>query len=540
MAGIEAKTAVSVNPKESGEGQARKKKKKNAPDRPQPAWLFPPDEENPVLNPKEKSQEQIDREIKERLEAIKFLKHKAVTAPVKPAPPTMLLTLIGAFLASYGFNSTGRIFSLERNARNKLDGWKDKIGAEIPKSMPDLVKIYKQWYKDWQDTKEDDDSDEGMVDADADANPDRKASQRKATGPVDDTSSSGSESESSGSGGAKLNGKRKTSKASSSSSSSESDADDEKGVIKASSPQPQVERFGKGLKRKTIEDAAKSSSESDSDFYSDSDRAARVKKKQKKAKEAEDPKKKTANENGMPIEKKLDPRPASDAKATPVVNEEPESSSSSESSSSQDSDVDTKMKDVSAPNLTTIPPPTDRTSSADSSTTMNAASPTKVAAAEVRAPSASSSTSASSSSASSSPPSPPSKKAVKSKKVSKQTHSASPAPTATTQTNGKNTNHTIVTESNPEPVAKPTKRSKHDKAVSKSGVPFQRIPENQVIDPRLASNAYVPNDYAHKAHEDLSITRGKGFTKEKNKKRRGAYRGGAIDVEGGKGVKFTD
>jgi hypothetical protein len=29
----------------------QKKKKKNAPDKPQPAWLFPPDEENPVLNP---------------------------------------------------------------------------------------------------------------------------------------------------------------------------------------------------------------------------------------------------------------------------------------------------------------------------------------------------------------------------------------------------------------------------------------------------------------------------------------------------------
>jgi len=32
-----------------------------------------------------------------------------------------------------------------------------------------------------------------------------------------------------------------------------------------------------------------------------------------------------------------------------------------------------------------------------------------------------------------------------------------------------------------------------------------------------------------KASQDLIVTRGKGFTKEKNKKKRGSYRGGEID-----------
>jgi len=54
------------------------------------------------------------------------------------------------------------------------------------------------------------------------------------------------------------------------------------------------------------------------------------------------------------------------------------------------------------------------------------------------------------------------------------------------------------------------------------------------------SNAYVSYDYAEKAYKDLSVTRGKGFTKEKNKKKRGSYRGGAIDISGGKGFKFED
>ena len=54
------------------------------------------------------------------------------------------------------------------------------------------------------------------------------------------------------------------------------------------------------------------------------------------------------------------------------------------------------------------------------------------------------------------------------------------------------------------------------------------------------SNQYQSYDYADKAYQDLSVTRGKGFTKEKNKKKRGSYRGGTIDTSGGKGYKFED
>ena len=54
------------------------------------------------------------------------------------------------------------------------------------------------------------------------------------------------------------------------------------------------------------------------------------------------------------------------------------------------------------------------------------------------------------------------------------------------------------------------------------------------------SNAYQSYEYAERAYNDLSVTRGKGFTKEKNKKKRGSYRGGTIDIGGGKGFKFDD
>jgi hypothetical protein len=69
---------------------------------------------------------------------------------------------------------------------------------------------------------------------------------------------------------------------------------------------------------------------------------------------------------------------------------------------------------------------------------------------------------------------------------------------------------------------------------------FQRIKPTTPVDPRFANNEYQSYDYADRAHADLIVTKGKGFTKEKNKKKRGSYRGGMIDTSGGKGIKFDD
>jgi len=38
------------------------------------------------------------------------------------------------------------------------------------------------------------------------------------------------------------------------------------------------------------------------------------------------------------------------------------------------------------------------------------------------------------------------------------------------------------------------------------------------------------DDYGARANRDLIVTRGDGFRKEKNKKKRGSYRGGDITV----------
>jgi hypothetical protein len=59
------------------------------------------------------------------------------------------------------------------------------------------------------------------------------------------------------------------------------------------------------------------------------------------------------------------------------------------------------------------------------------------------------------------------------------------------------------------------------KQLKKEQVPFSRIPTDTKVDPKFSSNKYVSYDYADRAYQDLSVTKGKGFTKEKNKKKRG-------------------
>ena len=77
------------------------------------------------------------------------------------------------------------------------------------------------------------------------------------------------------------------------------------------------------------------------------------------------------------------------------------------------------------------------------------------------------------------------------------------------------------------------------KHVGARPTPLAQLSAHATADNHI-SNAYRSYDYAERAYNDLSVTRGKGFTKEKNKKKRGSYRGGAIDISGGKGFKFDD
>src|SRR4051794_28690623 len=149
-----APSKVKIPPKPQPQ---QKKKKKNAPDKPQPAWLFPPDEENPVLNPKPKTAEETLRETIERQKALDYMKRRVHSVPDRPAPPPQLLTLAGIFLSDFGFNSTSRLFTNERKARQELNGWEDAIGKKVEKGTPTLETIYRDWYREWK-IKQDDET----------------------------------------------------------------------------------------------------------------------------------------------------------------------------------------------------------------------------------------------------------------------------------------------------------------------------------------------------------------------------------------------
>ncbi|KAG0145195.1 hypothetical protein CROQUDRAFT_46122, partial [Cronartium quercuum f. sp. fusiforme G11] len=78
--------------------------------------------------------------------------------------------------------------------------------------------------------------------------------------------------------------------------------------------------------------------------------------------------------------------------------------------------------------------------------------------------------------------------------------------------------------------------NRFDSGQKKSNAPFRRVRAEEIqVDQRVADNGFLAKggaegSYGHKAHMDLIVTRGKAFTKEKNKKKRGSYRGGIIDT----------
>ena len=478
---VQPHTDKSANLKDGKSAQPKRKKK--APDRPQPEWLFPADEDNPVLNPKHVSDEKARKDKEDWDGAVKFLQHKAVTAPMKDPPPGMLLTLVGAFLTSYGFHPASRLFTTHVAARARLDGWKTELGVKLPKGCPDLVKIFNDWHVDWEATRSaEDDSDEEKPN-------DSKKSKAgtENAGEISREAISSNKGDSSGS-------------ANSSSDVSMKDAP------KARPTQ---------LKRKmTSDESSTSLSDSASSVSSSSDEAEPPTKKAKVAK--------TTKLKVEPSKSK--PSKLTQAKATP---EESSSSSISSSTDSSDSDSDSddgpasgsiqnpksrlkKLGEKGSKVITKITIAQDSSKSSDSSTLEG--SPVKDTA---DATSSTSSTSSSSSESTSSASTPPVQEKTMKKSDKKRKRSKSPIELKVSADT-------------------PVKVSKTQNA------PFQRISKDTVVDPKLASNAYVPYDYADRAHKDLSVTRGKGFTKEKNKKKRGSYRGGQIDVEGKKAIKFDD
>jgi SRP40, C-terminal domain len=492
--------------------QAQKTKKKNAPDAPQPKWLFPPDEENPVLNPTAKTPEEGKQENDEREKALKYLKRRVHAAPDRPAPPSELLTLVGIFLTDFGFNSTSRLFTNERKARRELNGWEDAVGQKIEKGTPTLEKIYREWYVEWKAKKLDEtsssDSSSDVSDSDGEA---CVATQTNGVHSSDEDS----EASSDGLGGSdvemdvpqakgkKVKAAKVSSISSSISSTSDSDADDEgekkkskaktttasntkakakKAAVetKVAPPKPMVGAMINKLKRK----AASSEEDSDSDSSDSS--------------VYEKPAKKTKTETTTTTAVASLPNGASDSPSDSEDSEDSGAESkpaattikaeaSSESSSSESSDFDSSSEEETKRTKLIKAVPSIPKASSDSSATIND---------DVQ-------------------------KAALSASVSDSSSSA-----------------TSASDSDEKPAEKLPVKKEKKKHTGAKPTPLAELSAKGVHGE--ISNQYQSYEYADKAYKDLSVTRGKGFTKEKNKKKRGSYRGGAIDTSGGKGFKFED
>lgn len=494
--------------------QPQKKKRKNAPDAPQPKWLFPPDEENPVLNPKAKTPEEIQQETDEREKSLNYMKRRVHAAPDRPAPPPELLTLVGIFLTDFGFNSTSRLFTNERGARKVLNGWEDAIGTKVEKGTPTLEQIYREWYREWKIKKLATDETSSSESGSDTSNSDSEAGAATQTNGAD-SSDDDSEASSDGLGGSdveiknapKAKGKKskavkKSSGSSSSSSTSDSDADDEDekeqpkaktAVVtqaktknsttdrNAAKSKPTVAAMVNKLKRKA------SSSDGESDSDSDSSASSEDEKPAKKARTS--------------------------AITTTAAVSLPNGVSDSSSDDSEDSE---ELEEEERPAAATVKFGADSESSSSESSESESSEEEgpqakKIGAGVPAIPKTSSDSSATVSGD------------VKKGPVSSESQTSSSA-TSASESEERATRTTAAKKEKKHTGAKPTPLAE----LSAKGVHGH------------VSNQYQSYEYADKAYQDLSVTRGKGFTKEKNKKKRGSYRGGAIDTSGGKGFKFED
>lgn len=443
----------------------------------------------------EVSEKQFQRPVKEK-------KQGKSPSP----PPKILLNLVGDFLATYGLLPSSRLHKSHLDSRKKLKTeWDFELEEELPKGFPGLATIFEEWHKNYQ---------QGA--------------------PLDVPQiigefSNGSKNSTTISKSNKKSAVAKELRQDSSGESSDDSCDEDEASGNASSTKPLKSPLGESVKlippSKPVVSAKSSTS-------------------------------------SATLEHVQPPRTVKRSRSNSSIS----SSSSASSSSSSSSSADSSSSPLPAQSVRSTPFPQQRSSSVSSESSSSSSSAssglaptpaqTKLSSAIQREFSLSSSSGTSSDSELTNP--------AKSVPVtSKRKRSASPA--AVSISNGANPPKTPkLSNGNIHPsrisrvestisVSQAPKSRKSESQVESTpptnsakplnrriSTPFQRVPKDTRVETKLASNAYIPHDYGERAHQDLSVTKGKGFTKEKNKKKRGSYRGGAIDIQGGKGVKFED
>ena len=514
--------------------QIRKKRKRSALDKLQSEHGHQPDDKQPVSNLKPVSEKRKRRRKEQRTKTDEFLPHGSLVVPMKPAPPGALLTLVGTFLKSYDFHDTSRMYTSELTLRRELDAWKSEMRIKPPDGLPDLVTLYQGWYKGQQRKAE----------------PDAKSSVKIGNQVIDAMSSLNKTGKKD-----KRFNKRAVNTSSSGGSVSNEDSSSESGSVAEDSDKEMEDVTPIKTERKK---ATKSLSSSNSSLISDSDADDEKEASAKKA----SPTKKGESETYIKPKRKSSPRRSSFSESLPrsdpsgkKPNNNKTKAQSTEAVEKPVSEKQEKKKPrtIMKPALSSSSSSSSTSSSSESSSAEEATSDPWAQSTTKLAPLADSSSSSHSSSSDEARPlsktSNPAKQPNKKIKTSELALPLVKTSTDSSVTLGhssptKATAKTAITTSSS--LKRPLPTSPDDDAIADTvnrvdkkprNTPFRRIPSDTEVDPKLASNAYRGHDYGDKAHEVLSATRGKDFTKAKNKKKN-SYFGGAIDISGGRAVKF--
>ncbi|KAI5865969.1 hypothetical protein GGS23DRAFT_362713 [Durotheca rogersii] len=407
------------------------------------------------------------------------------------APPTQLMDLVESFLSDQGFDNAHREFQKHRARK----GWKEQDHEKDKnkgKTHHSLVSVFQTW-KTF--------ASQGSTPVSATDDPMAKITK------ISSSSSDSSESDSS--------------EDSSSESESDSDADD---VAMDDAP------AADGSSEES------SSSESSSDSESDEGKKPRARPatnslKRKAQSDSDDASSESSSEEDMSDSSSEDERPQ--AKKAKIKSVSDEGSSSSEASDSSSSDDESSSDEDEAEDKSDTKSDDSSSGSESDSDSSESGSESKAeskvdlkVAAQVPLPESSSSSDLESE--------------YERPRISVNANVARRAESDTTSaTLDKTSPDNTLPPLPPDPLTfKANNRGKN--GVKGQNQPFSRIPKDVVVDPRLSSNAYVAHGYGEKAHQDLVVTKGKGFTKEKNKKKRGSYKGGPLDINQTRSIKFDD
>ncbi|KAI0878638.1 hypothetical protein GGS24DRAFT_368026 [Hypoxylon argillaceum] len=472
-----------------------------------PAWLFSNNSTSTqslaTPDTMAKKDKKAEKAVKKQSDAI--AKHSKSSTSTAPKPPPQLMDLVESFLSDQGFDAAHREFKKHRTTK----AWKGhSAGKSSAKEHHSLVSIFQSW-----ETFASKDSTPNAIAqvTTVSSNSDSSDSESE-----NDSDSDSSDKSSDDDDVAMADAPASESSSSDSSSESESESDEEEEEATTSKPPtskiipakstPAI----KSLKRKADSDSDSSSSDSDSDEHTSSSNSK--------------------SDKNKPQSKKLKTQDSSDESSS---SESSSASTSSDDSSDEETDEEAKPKKTKEAQSTIDSSSESESDDSSSSSESDSDSEDEVeAAAKVPLP-ASDSESSSESESESEVKEEKSKTKVKGNTTDKAASDSS----------------VTLEKASPEFAPLPPDPSKF-KANNRGqngttpkrtqNQPFSRISKDVQVDPRLSSNAYVSHGYGEQAHRDLIVTKGRGFTKEKNKKKRGSYKGGPLDVQTSRSFKFDD